>query len=66
VENWLWKRLWYRHRADYRMMMMMMVIIIIIIIIITGINNLIHAAATIITPTMNEPSKRSKNRRNVK
>jgi hypothetical protein len=33
---------------------------------ITDINNLIYAAATIITLTMNEPSKRSKNRKNVK
>jgi ribosome-binding protein aMBF1 (putative translation factor) len=33
---------------------------------ITDINNLICAAATIMTQTMNEPSKRSKNRRNVK
>jgi len=33
---------------------------------ITDINNLIYAAATIMTQTMNEPSKRSKNRRNVK
>jgi lactate dehydrogenase-like 2-hydroxyacid dehydrogenase len=33
---------------------------------ITDINNLIYAAATIITLTMNEPSKRRKNRRNVK
>jgi hypothetical protein len=32
---------------------------------ITYINNLIYAAATIMTQTMNEPSKRSKNRRNV-
>ena len=33
---------------------------------ITGINNLIYAAATIMTQTLNEFSKRSKNRRNVK
>jgi hypothetical protein len=33
---------------------------------ITNINNLIYAAATIMTQTLNEPSKRSKNRRNVK
>jgi hypothetical protein len=33
---------------------------------ITDINNLIYAAATIITQTLNEPSKRIKNRRNVK
>jgi hypothetical protein len=33
---------------------------------ITDINNLIYAAATIMTQTLNEPSKRSKNRRNVK
>jgi len=33
---------------------------------ITDINNLIYAAATIITQTLNEPSKRNKNRRNVK
>ena len=33
---------------------------------IRDINNLIHAAATIVTRTLNEPSKRSKNRRNVK
>jgi len=33
---------------------------------ITDINNLIHAAATIMTQTLNEPSKRSKNRRDVK
>jgi hypothetical protein len=32
---------------------------------ITDRNNFIHAAATIITPTMNETSKRSKNRINV-
>jgi len=32
---------------------------------ITDINNLIYAAATIMTQTLNEPSK-SKNRRNVK
>jgi hypothetical protein len=31
---------------------------------ITYINNLIHAAATVITLTMNEPSKRSTNRKN--
>jgi len=30
------------------------------------INNLIYAAATIMTQTLNEPSKRNKNRRNVK
>ena len=30
---------------------------------ITDINNLIYAAATIMTQTLNEPSKRSKNRR---
>jgi len=33
---------------------------------ITDINNLIYVAATIVTQTLNEPSKRSKNRRNVK
>ena len=33
---------------------------------ITHINNLIHAAATIMTQTLNEPSERSKNRGNVK
>ena len=33
---------------------------------ITDINNLIYAAAIIMTQTVNEPSKRSKNRRNVK
>ena len=33
---------------------------------ITDINNLIYAAATIMTQTLNEPSKRSKNRKNVK
>jgi C-terminal processing protease CtpA/Prc len=33
---------------------------------VTDINNLIYAAATIMTQTMNEPSKRNKNRRNVK
>jgi len=33
---------------------------------ITDINNLIYAAATIMTQTLNEPSKRSKNRRDVK
>ena len=33
---------------------------------ITDINNLIYAAATITTQTLNEPSKRSKNGRNVK
>jgi len=33
---------------------------------ITNINNLIYAAATIMTQTLNEPSKRSKNRRDVK
>jgi hypothetical protein len=33
---------------------------------IKDINNLIHAAATIMTQTLNEPSKRSKNRTNVK
>ena len=33
---------------------------------ITDKNNLIYAAATIMTQTLNEPSKRSKNRRNVK
>jgi hypothetical protein len=32
---------------------------------ITDINNLIYAAATIMTQTLNEPSKGSKNRRNV-
>jgi uncharacterized protein HemX len=32
----------------------------------TDINNLIYAAGTIMTQTMNEPSKRNKNRRNVK
>ena len=33
---------------------------------ITDINNLIYAAATIMTQTLNEPSKRSKNRRDIK
>jgi len=33
---------------------------------ITDINNLIYAAATIMTQTLNESSKRSKNRRCVK
>jgi hypothetical protein len=33
---------------------------------IIDIDNLIYAAATIITLTMSEPNKRSKNRRNVK
>ena len=33
---------------------------------ITYINSPILAAATIMTQTLNEPSKRSKNRRNVK
>jgi len=33
---------------------------------VTDINNLIYAAATIMTQTLNEPSKRSKNTRNVK
>jgi len=33
---------------------------------ITDINNLIYAAATIVTQTLNEPNKRSKNRRDVK
>jgi len=33
---------------------------------ITDVNNLISAAATIMKQTLNEPSKRSKNRRNVK
>ena len=33
---------------------------------ITDINNAIYTAATIITQTLNEPSKRNKNRRNVK
>jgi hypothetical protein len=33
---------------------------------IPDINDLIYAAATIITLIMNEPSKRSKNRKNVK
>jgi len=33
---------------------------------ITDINNLIYAAATIMTQTLNEPNKRSKNRRDVK
>jgi hypothetical protein len=32
---------------------------------IIDINNLIYAAATIMIQTLNEPSKRSKNRRNV-
>jgi hypothetical protein len=50
--------LWYRRRADYR--------IIIIIIIIRDINSLIYTAATIIPLTMNEPSKGSKNTGNVK
>ena len=33
---------------------------------VTDINNLIYAAAIITTQTLNEPSKRSKNRRDVK
>jgi hypothetical protein len=33
---------------------------------ITDITNLIYAAATVITLTMNDPSKRSINRRNLK
>jgi hypothetical protein len=33
---------------------------------ITNINNLIYPAATIMTQTLNEPSKRRKNRSNVK
>ena len=33
---------------------------------ITDINNLIYAAAIIMTQTLNEPSKRSKNKRGVK
>ena len=33
---------------------------------ITDINNLIYAAGTIMTQTLNEPNKRSKNRRDVK
>ena len=33
---------------------------------ITNINNLIYAAATIMTQSLNESSKRSKNRRNVR
>jgi hypothetical protein len=33
---------------------------------ITDINNLIYAAATVITLTMNDPCKRNKNRRNLK
>jgi len=32
---------------------------------VTDINNLIYAAATIMTQTQNEPSKRSKKRRNI-
>ena len=32
----------------------------------TDINNLIYSPATVMTKTLNEPSKRSKNRRNVK
>ena len=32
----------------------------------TGINNLIYVATTIMTQTLNEPIKRSKNRRDVK
>jgi hypothetical protein len=32
---------------------------------ITDINNLLYAAATIMTQTLNEPSKRCKNRRNL-
>jgi len=32
----------------------------------TDINNLIYAAATIVTQTLNEPSKKNKTRRNVK
>jgi len=34
--------------------------------IITVINNLIYVAATIMTQTLNESSKKSKNRRDVK
>jgi len=33
---------------------------------ITDINNPIYAAATIMTQTLNEPSKKNKNRRNIK
>jgi hypothetical protein len=33
---------------------------------ITDVNNLIYAAATIMTQTLNEPRKKKKNRRNVK
>jgi len=33
---------------------------------ITYLNNMIYAAATIMTQTLNEPSKRRKNRRDVK
>jgi len=33
---------------------------------IIDLNNLIYAAATIVTQTLNEPSKRSSNRKNVK
>ena len=33
---------------------------------ITNINNLIYATATVMTETLNESNKRSKNRRNVK
>ena len=33
---------------------------------VTDINNLIYAAATIMTQTLNEPSKRSKSRRDVR
>ena len=33
---------------------------------ITDKNNLIYAAATIMTQTMNEPNERGKNRRNIK
>jgi len=33
---------------------------------ITDINNLIYAAATLMTQTLNEPNKRSKNRRDIK
>ena len=33
---------------------------------VTDINNLIYAAATIMTQTLNESSKRSNNRRDVK
>jgi hypothetical protein len=33
---------------------------------ITDINNLMYAAATLITQTLNEPTKKNKTRRNVK